>query len=125
MVAKLAEKVLGTAPQDDNVAPRQAKHWQMDVVYRLQGIEFEWDKNKAQNNLEKHGVTFEEAVEVFFDPFYQEGDATANDEQRDFIIGYSLSQRLLLVVYLERSVRNRIISARPVTRNERKLYEQA
>lgn len=97
----------------------------MDIVYRLQGIKFEWDKNKAQNNLEKHGVTFEEAAEVFFDPFYQEGDATANDEQRDFIIGYSLSQRLLLVVYVERSVQNRIISARPVTRTERKLYEQA
>ena len=70
----------------------------MDIVYRLQGIEFEWNINKAQSNIEKHGVTFEEAAEVFFDPFYQEGDATSNDEQRDFIIGYSLAQRLLLVV---------------------------
>lgn len=98
----------------------------MDIVYRLQSIEFEWDGNKAQSNLEKHGVTFEEAAEVFFDPFYQEGDATSNNyEERDFIIGYSLSQRLLLVVYLERSGRNRIVSARPATRAERKLYEQA
>jgi uncharacterized DUF497 family protein len=97
----------------------------MDTVYQLQGIEFEWDKNKADNNLEKHGVTFEEAAEVFFDPFYQVGDATSNHEQRDFIIGYSLSIRLLLVVYVERSERTRIISARPTTRTERKLYEQA
>jgi hypothetical protein len=98
----------------------------MDIVYRLQSIEFEWDGNKAQSNLEKHGVTFEEAAEVFFDPFYQEGDATSNNyEERDFIIGYSLSQRLLLVVYLERYGRNRIVSARPATRAERKLYEQA
>lgn len=97
----------------------------MDIVYRLQGIEFEWDKNKAQSNFEKHGVVFEEAAEVFFDPFYQEGDATSDDEQRDFIIGYSLSQRLLLVVYIEGRGRTRIISARPVTRTERKLYEQA
>ncbi|WP_309228807.1 BrnT family toxin [Microcoleus sp. FACHB-831] len=75
---------------------------------------------------EKHGVTFEEAAEVFFDPFYQEGDATSNNyEERDFIIGYSLSQRLLLVAYLERYGRNRIVSARPATRAERKLYEQA
>ena len=37
----------------------------MDVVYRLQGIEFEWDDQKAQQNVEKHGVTFEEAAEVF------------------------------------------------------------
>lgn len=53
------------------------------------------------------------------------GDATANNEQRDFIIGYSLSQRLLLVVYVERVKRSRIISARPATRTERKLYEES
>ena len=97
----------------------------MNVVYRLQGVEFEWDTNKAQINLEKHGVTFEEAAEVFFDPFYQEGDATANNESREFILGYSLTYRLLLVVYVERSQRTRIISARPATRQEKKLYEQA
>ncbi|WP_333403326.1 BrnT family toxin [Microcoleus sp. MON1_C1] len=56
-------------------------------MYRLQGVEFEWDTNKFQINLEKHGVSFEEAAEVFFDPFYQEGDATAHDEQRNFILG--------------------------------------
>jgi len=97
----------------------------MNIVYRLQGIDFEWNKDKAQSNIEKHGVTFEEAAEVFFDPFYQEGEASSDGEQRDFIIGYSLSQRLLLVVYVERGERSRIISARPVTRTERKLYEQA
>ncbi len=96
----------------------------MDSVYRLQGVEFEWDTNKFQINLEKHGVSFEEAAEVFFDPFYQEGDATANDEQRNFILGYSRTQRLLLVVYVERSLRIRIISSRPAIRTERKLYEQ-
>ncbi|WP_341735939.1 BrnT family toxin [Microcoleus sp. CAWBG640] len=95
----------------------------MDKVYILEGVEFEWDTNKAESNLEKHGVSFEEAAEVFFDPFYQEGDATTNDEQRDFILGYSLSQRLLLVVYVERGLRSRIISSRPATRTERKLYE--
>lgn len=95
----------------------------MDKVFRLEGVEFEWDTNKAESNLEKHGVSFEEAAEVFFDPFYQEGDATTNDELRDFILGYSLSQRLLLVVYVERGLRNRIISSRPATRTERQLYE--
>lgn len=101
----------------------------MDTVYPLQGVEFEWDSNKAQSNLEKHGVSFEEAAEVFFDPFYQSGDATpskaSNSEQRAFIIGYSLEPRLLLVVYIERGMRTGIISARPATRTERKLYEQA
>lgn len=96
----------------------------MDTLYRLEGIEFEWNNNKAESNLEKHGVTFEEATEVFLDPFCKEGDASSETEERDFIIGYSIAQRLLLVVYVERSVRIRIISARPVTRTERKLYEQ-
>ena len=101
----------------------------MNIVYQLQGVEFEWDSVKAQSNLDKHGITFEEAAEAFFDPFYQIGDAIpqklSNSERREFILGYSLEQRLLLVDYLERGKRNRIISARPATRNERKLYEQA
>lgn len=97
----------------------------MNVVYRLQGVEFEWDANKAQVNIEKHGVTFEEAAEAFFDPFYQTGDATINDEQREFILGYSLAYRVLFVVYVERKQRTRIISARPATRIEKKQYEQA
>lgn len=60
----------------------------MDIVYRLQGMEFEWDENKAAANIQKHGVTFEEAAEVFLDPFYQTGDASADKkEERDFIIG--------------------------------------
>lgn len=83
----------------------------MDIIYRIQGVEFAWNEDKAQINIEKHGVTFEEAAEVFFDPFYQLGDATANNEQRNFILGYSIAQRLLLVVYLERGSRTRIISA--------------
>jgi hypothetical protein len=100
----------------------------MDIVYRLQGVDFEWDSNKARSNIEKHGVTFEEATEVFFDPFYQTGDAnptnTSSREVRSFILGYSLAQRLLLVVYIEGGL-TRIISARPATRTERKLYEQS
>ncbi len=96
----------------------------VNIVHRFQGIEFEWDEEKARSNAEKHGVTFEEAVEVFFDPFYQEGDVSVSDEQRDFIMGYSLSQRLLLVVYTHRGERTRIISARSATRSERKLYEE-
>jgi hypothetical protein len=97
----------------------------MDVVYYFQGAAFEWDTKKAQANLERHNVSFEEAAEVFFDPFYQFGDATRGDEQREFVLGYSLSQRILLVVYVDRSERSRIISARPATRQERKQYERA
>ena len=99
----------------------------MDIVFSLQGVVFEWDAEKAQRNLAHHAVAFEEAVEVFFDPFYQDGDATPDgvSEQRDFMLGYSASLRLLLVVYTERTERTRIISARPATRAERNLYESA
>lgn len=97
----------------------------MDITYRLQGITFEWDAEKARSNAEKHGVTFEEAAEAFLDPFYQGGDASGGEERRDFVLGYSLAQRLLLVVFTERPGATRLISARPATRAERKLYEQA
>jgi len=98
----------------------------MDVIYQLQGVLFEWDENKAQSNIKKHGVTFEEAIEVFFDPFHQTGDASLGSaETRDFIIGYTFSQRLLLAVHTERDDRTRIISAIPATRAERIVYEEA
>ena len=97
----------------------------MAVTYHIQGVTFEWDERKARVNAEKHGVTFEEAAEAFFDPFYQTGDASTPDEQRDFILGYSLSQNLLLVIHVERGQRIRMISARQATRFERKLYEEA
>ncbi|CAG0940756.1 hypothetical protein ANRL1_00263 [Anaerolineae bacterium] len=97
----------------------------MNIVYRLEGVAFEWDEGKAQSNTEKHGVTFEQAAEAFFDPFYQTGDASVDDEQRDFILGYSMTQHLLLVVFTERGERTRIISARLAIRYERKLYEES
>lgn len=81
----------------------------MDIEYQLQDIRFQWDENKAQSNVLKHGITFEEAAEVFFDPFRQTGDASTDNEQRDFILGYSSRQRILWVVHVERDERTRII----------------
>ena len=98
----------------------------MTIVYRLQDLEFEWDEVKSAANLQKHGVSFEEAAEVFFDPFYQSGETLDEDaEPREFTIGYSLSQRIVLTIFTHRLDRLRIISARPATRAERKLYEEA
>ena len=96
----------------------------MDKTFELQGIEFEWDKEKYAVNLWKHNVKFEEAAEVFFDPENQFGDASVKDEKRQYVIGYSLSSRMLLVVFVERAVRTRIISARRATAQERKEYEK-
>jgi len=96
----------------------------MDVLYPLQGNIFVWDAGKANSNRQKHGVTFEEAAEAFLDPFYQTGDASTPEEERDFLLGYTLSQRLLLVVHVQRHDYIRLISARPATPAERKIYEQ-
>ena len=49
----------------------------MDVVFQLQGIEFEWGKEKYAVNSRKHDVKFEEAAEVFFDPENQFGEDSA------------------------------------------------
>ena len=95
----------------------------MDKTFELRGIEFEWDEEKYAVNLWKHKVRFEEAAEVFFDPENRFGDASIAEENRQYVIGYSLSSRVLLVVFVERAVRLRIISARRATSQERKEYE--
>lgn len=97
----------------------------MEIAYRLEGLEFEWDENKARSNVEKHGITFEEAAEIFLDPFYVVGDASASREAREFALGYSAADRLLLVLHIERDTKIRMISARIATCTERKLYEQS
>ena len=89
-------------------------------------MRFEWDDQKAFENIAKHGVTFGEATEVFYDPNAVEGEDCehSKDEPRFFIIGYS-SSRVLFVVFAERLGNVvRIISARPPTPSERKLYEE-
>jgi uncharacterized DUF497 family protein len=59
----------------------------MDNSFIFQGITFLWDLKKAQTNLQKHGVSFEQACEVFFDPFIRVLDASVEDEARDAVIG--------------------------------------
>ena len=89
-------------------------------------MRFEWDDQKAVENLAKHGVSFGEATEVFYDPNAVEVEDAehAYNESRFVIIGYSTT-RLLYVVFAERhGDMIRIISARPPTASERKLYEQ-
>jgi len=97
----------------------------MDILYKFEDEEFVWNEKKARDNRRKHGILFEEACEVFFDPFRQSGDASDNFEKRQFIIGFSLSRKMLVVVYVERGDRIRIISARKATNEERRIYEEA
>jgi uncharacterized protein len=85
--------------------------------------DFEWDEDRARSNLEKHGVSFEEASSVFLDPYFlATDDPTAND--RFIALGFSRLARLLFVVHLERGEKVRLISARRASRSERRTYEQ-
>lgn len=87
---------------------------------------YEWDPEKATQNLHEHGVPFEEAATVFLDPLamtYLDPDHS-DEEDREITIGYSTHQRLLFVSHVRRSNRTRIISARKATRRERKQHEK-
>lgn len=90
-------------------------------------LTFEWDANKARANLTKHAVSFQEATTVFGDSV----SITIPDpghsqiENRFIILGRSHQGRILVVVHTERGDSIRIISARPASRRERKIYEQA
>lgn len=69
----------------------------MDVDFSLQGIRFEWNTDKADSNLWKHGVSFERACEVFFDPFIVPlEDDLLDNELRGVIIGLTVSWKMLL-----------------------------
>lgn len=96
----------------------------MDVFFLLRGQRFVWDSEKASGNEAKHGVRFEIACEVFFDPFIRFMDASANEESRDAAIGFDESGSMLFVVHLWREEDTlRIISARSATPQERRSYE--
>lgn len=89
-------------------------------------MKFEWDNSKAERNLSKHGVSFEEAKTVFYDPLYVDfyDPDHSEDEERYLIVGESNHKRVLIVSYTERDDSIRLISAREVTRNERRTYEE-
>ena len=88
--------------------------------------EFAWDPKKAKSNLERHGVSFEEALTVFANPLariFDDKDHPA-EERREIIIGHSNKHRLLVVCFAERGSAVRVFSARKATRQERKDYEE-
>ena len=89
-------------------------------------MEFEWDPRKAANNLRKHRISFSEAATVFGDSL----GTTVRDpdhslaEDRCITVGMSSRGRLVMVPHTERGEWIRIISARELTRAERKAYEE-
>ena len=89
-------------------------------------MQFEWDEAKARRNLREHGVSFREASLAFDDPRVVRGDDEKHSkhEPREWLLGMSPRDRILLVVFTERHGDvTRIISARKATLEERELYE--
>ena len=96
----------------------------MGVTYELHGQVFEWDAAKAAANLRKHNISFEQACEVFFDPFVCLVDASDSGEAREAAIGLTEDWSVLLVVHVVRDADTiRIVSARTATPAERRDYE--
>ena len=89
-------------------------------------MKFEWDRDKAAQNLARHRVSFEEAATIFRDPLSQTGRDPDHsvDEERFLIFGVSTVGRLLVVAHTERGDTIRIINARLATPGEGKIYEE-
>ena len=89
-------------------------------------LRFEWDPNKAKTNIEKHGISFEEATTVFADEqavLFDDPDHS-EDENRSILLGFSAMAKMLIVCHCLREESNviRIISARKATKTEEKQY---
>lgn len=92
----------------------------------MKSDEYEWDDAKAGDNVRKHSIRFEQAVEACEDQFavVDFDDSEDYDEDRYVLIGHT-SIDLLMVVYTERNERRRIISARKSNSYERRKYRRA
>jgi len=94
----------------------------------MKELRFEWDPGKAEANLTKHGVSFEEAASVFYDGWAVEfyDDENSEWEDRFLLLGISERLRLLMVCHCYRAGESviRIISARKATKNESRYYRR-
>lgn len=90
-------------------------------------MEFEWDDDKEQINIKKHGIDFSTAALVFGDSNRTEkyDETHSDDEDRYITIGSIGGVVIVMVVYTERSGVIRIISARTASRREREAYYHA
>ena len=81
---------------------------------------------KAKANIQKHGVSFDEAATVFLDPLaltFPDPDQSGG-EDREITIGYTAGHKVVFVSHCQRGDRVRVISARKATRKERRQYEE-
>ena len=90
--------------------------------FELAGLNFEWDDEKYQVNVKKHGIYFEDAARVFLDEFLIDDYDEEHSDNEDRIKVIGKVEKILVVIYTERGEVNRIISARLANKEERNDY---
>ena len=95
---------------------------ELDIDFEIEDLKFEWDDEKYKLNQQKHDVSFEMAAEVFLDENRIDNydEFHSDDEDRFKVIG--LVEKVLVVIYTERSDKYRIISARLANKKEKEEY---
>ena len=96
----------------------------MDILFQLEG--FEWDQSNIEKNWEKHRVSYLECEEVFFNQplLAQEDEIHSKFEPRYYVLGRSNDGRHLFIVFTIRRNKIRVISARNMSRRERRIYRE-
>ncbi len=90
---------------------------------RIEG--FDWDRANVEKNWSRHRIAFYECEEVFFRaPILLEDAKHSEKEERFFALGETVRRRLVTVVFTVRHNKIRVISARDMSRKERKVYEE-
>lgn len=86
-------------------------------------ITFEWDENKNQINIEKHGISFEDAIHVFNGPFLERVDNRFDYGETRYILLGRMRDNIVVVIYTKRNDKTRLISIRQANKHERKTYQ--
>jgi uncharacterized DUF497 family protein len=96
----------------------------MDILFQVEG--FEWDQSNIEKNWEKHRVSYLECEEVFFNQplLVQEDESHSKFEPRYYVLGRSNDGRHLFIVFTIRRNKIRVISARNMSRRERRIYRE-
>ena len=96
----------------------------MDILFQLEG--FEWDQSNIEKNWEKHRVSYLECEEVFFNQplLVQEDEIHSKFEPRYYVLGRTNDGRHLFIVFTIRRNKIRVISARNMSRRERRIYRE-
>jgi hypothetical protein len=96
----------------------------MDILFEVEG--FEWDRSNIEKNREKHGVSYLECEEVFFNQplLAREDEIRSKFEPRYYVLGRSNDGRHRFIVFTIRRNKIRVISARNMSRRERRIYRE-